>query len=487
MTEQSEAEQWKRQYFDQLQELETREKQWRQSDELLRKTISRLTVAADGQDENLDRQLVELRNAIRDRADSVQLQAVIDGMSNALIRLDRVPKTSSTPRADDKAAGGLLQRLFGGRKNGSQTTANEPVTAAAQQAPQQAASVASVREILIRLLERLSLPDDLIERVEAVRNQIEAASEQGAWDAVVEQIADLVQAIRTQTQKERQGIENFLLELSGRLQEVNHQLAGSEQYYDDSFAAGRQLDSAVKQGIGGIASGMREATDLNQMKRLAQNHIDAVLAHMEQHRAAEQQRYDRAKADMSAMNDRLRQLEAETDSLRTRLRHERSQAQTDALTGIPNRLAYEQRLEQEVARWKRFSTPLVLLVWDIDRFKDVNDTFGHQAGDKVLRTIARALAGSIRETDFIARYGGEEFVHLMTGTALDECLVVADKLRVMIESTGFHFRDEAVVVTASCGLAQLRDGDSNESWFERADKALYQAKQAGRNRCEVAS
>ncbi|MCG6866075.1 MAG: diguanylate cyclase [Thiogranum sp.] len=487
MTEQSEAEQWKRQYFDQLQELETREKQWRQSDELLRKTISRLTVAADGQDEGLDRQLVELRNAIRDRADNVQLQAAIDGMSNALIRLDWKPNTSATQRLPDKAAGGFLQRLFGGRKNRSQATANERVTAATQQAPQQAASVATVREILIRLLERLSLPDDLVERVEAVRNQIEVANEQGAWDAVVEQIADLVQAIRTQTQEERQGIENFLLELSGRLQEVNHQLAGSEQYYDDSFAAGRQLDSAVKQGIGGIASGMREATDLNQMKRLAQNHIDVVLTHMERHRAAEQQRYDKAKADMSAMNDRLRELEGETDSLRTRLRHERSQAQTDALTGIPNRLAYEQRLEQEVARWKRFSTPLVLLIWDIDRFKDVNDTFGHQAGDKVLRTIARALEGSIRETDFIARYGGEEFVHLMTGTALDECLVVADKLRAMIESTGFHFRDKAVVVTASCGLAQLRDGDSTESWFERADQALYQAKQAGRNRCDAAS
>ena len=483
MTEESEAEQWKRQYFDQLQELETREKHWRQSDELLRKTISRLTVAADGQDENLDRQLVELRNAIRDRADSVQLQAAIDGMSNALIRLDRLPKSSSTQHADEQATGGFLRRLFGGRKSHPQAAVDKPGTTATQQP----ASVASVREILIRLLERLSLPDDLLERVEAVRSQIEVANGQGAWDAVVEQIADLVQAIRTQTQNERQGIENFLLDLSGRLQEVNRQLAGSEQYYDDSFSAGRELDSAVKQGIGGIASGMREATDLNQMKRLVQNHIDIVLAHMEQHRATEQQRYDKAKADMLVMNNRLRELEGETESLRTHLREERSQAQTDALTGIPNRLAYEQRLEQEVARWKRFSTPLVLLIWDIDRFKDVNDTFGHQAGDKVLRTIARALAGSIRETDFIARYGGEEFVHLMTGTANDECLVVADKLRAMIESTGFHFRDRAVVVTASCGLAQLRDGDSNESWFERADKALYQAKQAGRNRCEVAS
>jgi len=211
-----------------------------------------------------------------------------------------------------------------------------------------------------------------------------------------------------------------------------------------------------------------------------------VLAHMAEHHAAEQQRYDIAKADMAAMTDRLRALESESATLHSRLGEERSQAQTDALTGIPNRLAYEERLDQEIARWKRFSTPLVLLIWDVDHFKRVNDGFGHKAGDKALRTIARALAGSIRETDFIARYGGEEFVHLMTGAELVDCVVVADRLRELIAATGFHFRGSAVTITVSCGLAQFRDGDSTESWFERADKALYRAKQAGRNRCEPA-
>jgi len=123
------------------------------------------------------------------------------------------------------------------------------------------------------------------------------------------------------------------------------------------------------------------------------------------------------------------------------------------------------------------------VIWDVDHFKKVNDTFGHKAGDKVLRTIARNLAGSIRETDFIARYGGEEFVHLMTGAELENCVAVADKLRGKIEATGFHFREQAVTITVSCGVTQFRDGDSSESWFERADRALYKAKQAGRNRC----
>jgi len=104
----------------------------------------------------------------------------------------------------------------------------------------------------------------------------------------------------------------------------------------------------------------------------------------------------------------------------------------------------------------------------------------------VLRTIARTLESSIRETDFVARYGGEEFVQLMTGSSLEECLQVAEKIREAIKKTGFHFRDQAITITASCGLAEFRDGDSVEQWFERADKALYKAKQEGRNRCELA-
>ena len=96
------------------------------------------------------------------------------------------------------------------------------------------------------------------------------------------------------------------------------------------------------------------------------------------------------------------------------------------------------------------------------------------------------LADHVRETDFVARYGGEEFAMLMTGSPLDACLHVAEKLRGAVAGTGFHFRDEAVTITASCGLAEMRDGDSTEQWFERADRALYRAKQEGRNRCELA-
>jgi len=540
-----EAEQWKKKYFSQLEESERKEKQWQDADELLRRTISRLTLAADGLDSTLDQQLRDLRNAIRDRAATLQVRSLVDDMSRTLARLDKersvgeqdsgenplldllealsLPKgTGRQTKALKKRLGegstdnktaiqsfaelirtaielssddteqpasqgartGLFQRIFGVAESSADLPASDSKTAPHEPALHQTTD--SVREVLMRLLECLSLPEELVDRVQDIRTGIEAIREGESWDGVLEQIADLIQVIRTRTLQEKQGIEEFLVQLGERFQQVNRQLQGSEKYFDDVHQAGEQLDSDVKAGISVIGESVRDATDFSQLKLDVQTHVDAVLVHLATHREAESERYEEAKVQIASMSGRLRDLEDETAELRSRIKQERNQAMVDPLTGIPNRLAYEERLEQEVARWKRFATPLVLVMWDVDLFKKINDSFGHRAGDKVLRTIARTLEDGIRETDFMARYGGEEFVQLMTGSSLEECLPVAEKLREAIKNTGFHFRDQSVTITASCGLAEFRDGDSVEQWFERADKALYKAKQEGRNRCELA-
>ena len=492
-----EVEQWKRKYFGQLKEFEREQKQWHEAEDLLRKTVSRLTLAADGLDDTLDRQLRDLRNAVRDRASTTQLRSRVEEMSSTLLDLDKQHKhvamssEQPAPVADSASRSGLMQRLFRAQDKTRGNEALQPVAktdkrAFTQQTKQTKQTTDGVRGILIQLLERLSLPHEFIEKLAAIREQIENIREGQSWDRVVEQIAELIQNIRIKTQEEKQGIEKFLLQLAERLQEVDRQLQGSGKYVDESLQAGEQLDSAVKEEISSIENSVRDASDMGQLKQVVQKHIESVLLQMEQHRQLEQVRYEQSKAQIAKMSERLHDMESESEELRSRVQEERNQAMTDALTGIPNRLAYEQRLEQEIARYKRFAIPLVMAVWDVDHFKNVNDSFGHRSGDKVLRTIARVLAAGIRKTDFVARYGGEEFVQLMTGSSLQQCLPVAEKLRTAVESTGFHFRDQAVTITASCGLAEFHDGDSIEQWFERADGALYRAKQKGRNRCEVA-
>lgn len=157
----------------------------------------------------------------------------------------------------------------------------------------------------------------------------------------------------------------------------------------------------------------------------------------------------------------------------------------DPLTGIPNRLAYEEQLQQEFQRWKRFGNPLTFLIWDIDHFKKINDHYGHAIGDEVLRMVAQKINGRLRSTDFLARYGGEEFIMLLPGADIDSAQLLADQIRLHIAECEFRQGNTHVSVTISCGLSSFEPGDDLQSVFKRADQALYQAKSAGRNCCRV--
>lgn len=154
-------------------------------------------------------------------------------------------------------------------------------------------------------------------------------------------------------------------------------------------------------------------------------------------------------------------------------------ANTDKLTGIYNRACFDNLLIQKVAKAERSSSAISLIFFDIDHFKRVNDTFGHDIGDLTLKTICDTVSRGIRKTDTFARWGGEEFVVLTQDTPLDVAYVLAEKLRKRIESTEFPFVGQ---VTASFGVAQRETDEPHSEWFKRADQALLQAKAAGRNR-----
>lgn len=155
-----------------------------------------------------------------------------------------------------------------------------------------------------------------------------------------------------------------------------------------------------------------------------------------------------------------------------------AQRNTDALTGIPNRGAFDRRLDEEVLRAQRYGNPLSLVVLDVDRFKDYNDSFGHAAGDKVLKAVAGMLQGISRTSDFVARFGGEEFTAILPGTSLHGAAIMSERFRRGIADADWDGRQ----VTISVGVAELADSDTPQSLLKRADEALYAAKSRGRNR-----
>jgi diguanylate cyclase (GGDEF)-like protein len=174
-----------------------------------------------------------------------------------------------------------------------------------------------------------------------------------------------------------------------------------------------------------------------------------------------------------------------------RLVHERTKeieilSNTDNLTGLWNRGYLEERLNTEFKRAKRYHHNMSILIVDFDYFKHVNDTYGHLAGDEVLREISSRIIKSQRETDFVGRFGGEEIVIILPETNLDTSKKIAKKLLTVISKDPVKFENNSISVTVSIGISNLKETHEDYNMlFEEADKALYSAKELGRNRAEV--
>jgi two-component system, cell cycle response regulator len=181
------------------------------------------------------------------------------------------------------------------------------------------------------------------------------------------------------------------------------------------------------------------------------------------------------------LQEEVEERERELMEANERLRH---MSQTDSLTGLENRRHIESRLEEMFEHAKRLAEPFSCVMVDLDKFKSVNDEFGHQAGDAVLRQLAKILKHEVREIDHAGRYGGEEFILLLTGTVLDAAVTFAERCRRAIEGHTFTFEGGSLQRTASFGVAGWPHPKitSCDALVRAADDALYVAKETGRNR-----
>jgi two-component system, cell cycle response regulator len=156
----------------------------------------------------------------------------------------------------------------------------------------------------------------------------------------------------------------------------------------------------------------------------------------------------------------------------------------DGLTQIHNKRYFLEFLDREMARCARYNRPLSLLIFDVDHFKQVNDKYGHLAGDAILKRLAEMISKLIRKEEAFARYGGEEFVVLMPETPSDRARIFAEKIRRMVETTVFEYEDRRIPISVSIGFAEMDDHRDPSAFIRSADELLYKAKGAGRNRVE---
>lgn len=156
----------------------------------------------------------------------------------------------------------------------------------------------------------------------------------------------------------------------------------------------------------------------------------------------------------------------------------------DGLTQVHNKRYFMEFIDREMARCSRYDRPLALLLFDIDKFKQINDLHGHLAGDHILKRLAEIVAKHVRKEEAFARYGGEEFAIIMPETNGERAKIFGEKIRRMVESTPFMYEDREIAVTVSIGIAEMKQHREPMSFIKAADEKLYLAKSNGRNRVE---
>ena len=181
------------------------------------------------------------------------------------------------------------------------------------------------------------------------------------------------------------------------------------------------------------------------------------------------------------MHEQLAQAENRMQEQAQEIESQVTIARTDALTQIDNRRAFDDDLRQCVSNWRRLGSPFSLLILDVDHFKKFNDTYGHQAGDAVLKAVAGTIKDCMRDVELVSRYGGEEFAVIFPGAELESAKAAAEKARSAIETSIFRYQQTELRVTASLGVAQALADEDGASLVKRADTALYLAKEHSRN------
>jgi diguanylate cyclase len=337
---------------------------------------------------------------------------------------------------------------------------------------------------LIRdVLKYLMLPSSL----EPLSVDLERALSKPANEAGLRRLADqlvhLMVESRTHAERRQAELQDFLKHTVGRLLQLETALNEANALSQESSNEASQAREVTEAHVLQLRTISTESDDLDQLQGFIGDHLDHLQEHLSQQDTAGASRQRRLEQQLGQLSQQVAHLSSETVTLRSRLDVTTEEALRDPLTGAFNRLAYDRRAALEVARWSSDGSPLSMIVCDIDHFKRINDTFGHTAGDKVLKEVVRLLQEQLRSSDFVARYGGEEFVVLLNGADADAALHIAEKLRRTIKAAPFRSRGERVAVTISCGVGTFSNDDTLEDVFERTDGALYAAKTAGRDRC----
>ncbi len=493
---------WKQQYSQILQQLEDKESAWEELETLLRKAISRLSISAKGMDQQLDQCLQNIQNSSRDKDDG-KLASELEELSKIMSRLDDFTKHGETgvTAASADIHDHLLQLINHLQLDGSDQTILEDFKTSlaaldTEQCIQQLADLINsqldndtiagpIQQVLITLIEKFSFSHGGSEQLNHIKDRLESDFDSESWHAYLDQIIEEIRITISSISHEKIELESLIVDVTRQLSEISGVLSEEHSASQQGRKETNNLQQLMNESVQSIENSVQQESDIDALKNHINENLGKIKRGVEEFVEKDNKRFEDSESRIQVLQQQIRFMDHESQQLKLKLSDNRQKLMFDSLTGARSRLSYEEILDQEFSRWERYREAFCYAIFDIDHFKHVNDRFGHNAGDKALQIVANLMSKHIRKTDFLFRIGGEEFVLLLPKTGLQHAKPLAEKIRRSVGESNFHFKQEQLQLTLSGGLTMVLPLDTPEFLYERADKALYEAKQNGRDRLVV--
>jgi diguanylate cyclase (GGDEF)-like protein len=480
----------------------------------------RLSYMADGVEEELDEILARVRKLLKEGAEARSISAASDALARALMThtgvnpdekrhieggidlsglhkaVSAMPvrkeqqaqltdlvaqvQSSTTTVARQKSLVDLLQvineiiqhtagrdsgdrraRSWLGKKSNGDGEGNRYVTYFAQ--------------LLGRLTDHIDVLNGSALRSQGIREALEQVVIPERAESLLADVTQEIEDIDRRLRAERNQATTFLGGLSERLDGFEDVLQLLAEHGNESLQRSERLQETVGEDTRELGEAA-QTDDLQSMRSLLESSLSRITQRLTEHVLAEREQNERSQAQVAELKERLATLETEATQLRDEIQSKNDLALKDSLTGVYNRAGYEERSVELFARWKRAGAPLSMVFVDCNKFKQINDTFGHAAGDLVLMKVADVLRKRARASDTVCRYGGDEFIVLLPDTDAKGAEVFARSAFEEILAAGFNDNGRPLDVSISCGVTALKSGDTLDDAVERADKAMYQAK-----------
>ena len=327
-----------------------------------------------------------------------------------------------------------------------------------------------------------TLGERYTQRLGELTEKINQAETSGDIIEIRDDIFSIIQKYIADTNADRERINNFIQEVVERIFRLEAEVVKSFEQTGEILDSNEGFESVLDSEMNELQQNMDVAQNLEDLKQMIARRLAVIDKALKKKQAKDKAIREMANRHRDEFKTGFSKLKKELDKATANAKELEEELNIDQLTGAYNRRAYEKKIQEEMDRFKRYGTTFSLLMIDADKFKNINDKYGHAIGDKCLKEIIKRTIPQLRVSDMLARWGGEEFVVIMPETPLAGARDAAEKIRSTIEKIEFVYREETVKVTVSIGVSEVEKSDETyRKVFERADIALYQAKKKGRN------